>query len=210
MDTVKFTQMKDGDREDYVFLTAHETEYAAKTGDRLLGAMVDLDKSMSGYKITRLEHSLQAATRAWRDGADSDWIVSVLLHDIGDNYAPYNHGQYAAAVIAPFVREQCSWVVERHADFQLVFYGQYVGADPNKRQRYRDHPYYQDCVDFCEKWDQSSFDPNYPTESLQFFSPMVRTVFSRKAYDQDIIRPNESMPLYDPLAAQSRIGSLAL
>lgn len=90
MATVKFTAMKDGDREDYEFLTAHEVDYAAKTGERLLTALVQLDEGLSGYKITRLGHSLQAATRAWRDGADTDWIACALLHDIGDIYAPYN------------------------------------------------------------------------------------------------------------------------
>ena len=103
METVKFTHMKDGDREDYAFLNAHEMEYAAGTADRLLNAMVDLDKSMSGYKITRLGHSLQAATRAWKDGADIDWVVCALLHDIGDIYAPYNHDEYAATILRPFV-----------------------------------------------------------------------------------------------------------
>ena len=96
METVKFSQMKDGDREDYIFLTKHETEFAAKTADRLLDAMVDLDKSLSGYKVSRLGHSLQAATRASRAGADKDWVVAALLHDIGDIYAPYNHDEYAA------------------------------------------------------------------------------------------------------------------
>ncbi|MEI6098872.1 MAG: peptidase, partial [Alphaproteobacteria bacterium] len=91
MAAVKFTAMKDGDREDYEFLTIHETEYAAKTADRLLGALEQLDESLSGYQITRLGHSLQAATRAWMAGADVDWVVSALLHDIGDIYAPYNH-----------------------------------------------------------------------------------------------------------------------
>jgi predicted HD phosphohydrolase len=122
LETVKFTQMKDGDREDYAFLAEHETEFAAKTVDRLLDAMVDLDKSLSGYKITRLGHCLQAATKAWRAGADTDWVVAALLHDIGDIYAPYNHDEYAAAVIRPFVREQCAWVVEKHGDFQLLEY----------------------------------------------------------------------------------------
>ena len=101
MKTVKFTAMKDGDREDYEFLTAHEIDYAAKTGDRLLDALVQLDEGLSGYKITRLGHSLQAATRAWRDGADTDWIACALLHDIGDIYAPYNHDEYAAAILKP-------------------------------------------------------------------------------------------------------------
>ena len=120
MDHVKFTQMKDGDKDDYDFLTAHETEYTKGTADRLLKALVDLDESLSGYQITRLGHSVQSATRAWRDGADDDWVVSALLHDIGDIYAPYNHDEYAATIIRPFVREQCTWVVEKHGDFQMI------------------------------------------------------------------------------------------
>ena len=42
---------------------------------------------------------------------------------------------------------------------------------------------FRSCVDFCERWDQSSFDPAYPTEKLDFFVPMVREVFSRRAHD---------------------------
>jgi len=114
MKEVKFTQMKDGDEEDYNFLTKHEVEHTKGTADRLLKALVELDQSLSGYKVTRLGHSLQSATRAFHSGADIDWIVSALLHDIGDIYAPYNHDEYAASIIRPFVREQCTWVVEKH------------------------------------------------------------------------------------------------
>src|SRR5271169_4175112 len=121
METVISSQLKDGDREDYTFLTEHEKDFAAKTADRLLDAIVSLDKSLSGYKVTRLGHSLQTATRAWRAGDDKDWVVAALLHDIGDIYAPYNHDEYAATIIRPFVREQCSWVVEKHGDFQLLY-----------------------------------------------------------------------------------------
>ena len=46
MDHVKFTQMKDGDKEDYTFLTEHEVEFTKGTADRLLSAMVDLDLSL--------------------------------------------------------------------------------------------------------------------------------------------------------------------
>ena len=117
MENVKFTQMKDGDKEDYDFLTHHEVEHTKGTADRLLKALVELDEGLSGYKITRLGHSLQAATRAWNAGADIDWVVSALLHDIGDIFAPYNHDEYAATILKPFVREQCRWVVEKHGDF---------------------------------------------------------------------------------------------
>ena len=191
MKEVKFTQMKDGDEEDYNFLTKHEVEHTKGTADRLLKALVELDQSLSGYKVTRLGHSLQSATRAFHDGADIDWIVSALLHDIGDIYAPYNHDEYAASIIRPFVREQCTWVVEKHGIFQMLYYGQHVGSNPHKREKYKEHIYFQDCSDFCELWDQKSFDPSYNTNPIDFFAPMVNEVFARKPFDPLYIRPNE-------------------
>ena len=193
--TVNFTQMKDGTAEEYAFLTKNETEHAKGTADKLLQALVNLDEGLSGYKITRLGHSIQSATRAWRDGADIDWVVCALLHDIGDIYAPYNHDEYAAAILRPFVREQCSWCVQAHGDFQMVYYGHHVGGNPNKRDQFAGHIYFDDCALFCERWDQSSFDPDYDTLSIDFFAPMVREVFARPAYDPDVIRTGEREPL---------------
>ena len=193
--TVNFTQMKDGTAEEYAFLTKNETKHAKGTADKLLQALVNLDEGLSGYKITRLGHSIQSATRAWRDGADIDWVVCALLHDIGDIYAPYNHDEYAAAILRPFVREQCSWCVQAHGDFQMVYYGHHVGGNPNKRDQFAGHIYFDDCASFCERWDQSSFDPDYDTLSIDFFAPMVREVFARQAYDPDVIRAGEREPL---------------
>jgi len=196
MDKVAFTQMKDGTREEYEFLTRHEVEHTKGTADRLLKALVELDESLSGYRVTRLEHSLQSATRAFRDGADIDWIVSALLHDIGDIYAPYNHDEYAATILRPFVREQCSWCVEMHGDFQMVYYGHHVGGNPDKRDRYKGHAYFDDCAEFCERWDQSSFDPDYETMTIAFFRPMVEEVFERSPYDPNVIREGAREPLF--------------
>lgn len=195
MDQVKFTAMKDGDAEDYAFLTEHEIEYTRGTAERLLNALVSLDEGLSGYQVTRLGHSLQSATRAERDGADTDWIVSALLHDIGDIFAPYNHDEYAAAILRPFVREQCAWVVEKHGDFQLVYYGQHVGADPEKKRSHAGSPYFEDCETFCERWDQSSFDPAYDTLPLEHFADRVREVFARQPYDPAVIRAGERVAL---------------
>ncbi len=195
MDHVKFTAMKDGDKEDYDFLHPLEVDYASGTADRLLKALVSLDESMSGYQITRLGHSLQSATRAERDGADTDWVVSALLHDIGDIFAPYNHDEYAAAVLKPFVREQCTWVVEKHGDFQMLYYAHHVGADLSKREAYKGHIYYDDCAAFCERWDQSSFDPNYDSLPIEHFADRVHGVFARTPYDPAVIRAGEREPL---------------
>ena len=207
METVKFTQMKDGDREDYALLGELEHEYTKGTADRLLGALVSLDESLSGYQITRLGHSLQSATRAWRDGADEDWVVAALLHDIGDIFAPHNHDEYAATILKPFVREQVTWVVQTHADFQLAYFGHHVGADPNKRERHKGNPYFDDCAEFCERWDQSSFDPGYDHEPIEFFAPMVHNVFARTPYDATIMRPGERVPLVNPEMAASRAAA---
>lgn len=205
MDKVDFTQMKDGTKEEYEFLNALEIDHTKHTADRLLKALVELDESLSGYQITRLGHSLQSATRAWRDGADIDWVVSALLHDIGDIYAPYNHDEYAASILKPFVREQCKWVVETHGDFQMLYYGHHLdGFDQNKRDRHRGHPYFEDNEVFCERWDQASFDPEYDTLPITFFAPMVREVFDRPAYDPAIIRPGERVPLTDAETAKTR------
>ena len=204
MEKVKFTAMKDGDAEDYAFLTAHEVEYAAGTADRLLTALVALDEGLSGYQISRLGHSLQAATRAWRAGADEDWVVCALLHDIGDIYAPYNHDEYAAAILRPFVREQCAWVVEKHGDFQRLYYAHHTGGDKDAREAYRDHPCFDDCAQFCELWDQNSFDPGYGYEPIGFFRPMVEAVFARKAYDPAVIQAGVRAPLTDEFRARER------
>ena len=204
MDRVKFTAMKDGDREDYAFLTEHEIDFASGTAARLLDALVQLDESLSGYQVTRLGHSLQAATRAWRAGADADWVVAALLHDIGDIYAPYNHDEYAAAILRPFVREQVSWVVEKHGDFQRLYYAHHMGGDRNTREKYRDHPCFADCAAFCEMWDQNSFDPAYDTLPVAFFRPLVDAVFARRAYDPAVIRAGERVALTDAEVAAAR------
>ena len=65
--------------------------------------MEGLQSTLEGYKITRLEHSLQSATRALNDKANEEMIVAALLHDIGDELAPLNHSEYAASVLKPYV-----------------------------------------------------------------------------------------------------------
>ncbi|MDP2738754.1 MAG: HD domain-containing protein [Pseudorhodobacter sp.] len=204
MEKVKFKQMKDGDKADYEMLEENERSFAAGTADRLLAALVELDASLSGYQVTRLGHSLQTATRAWRAGADDDWVVSALLHDIGDIYAPYNHDEYAASILRPFVREQCAWVVEKHADFQMLYYGHHVGGNREKRDRWLGNPYFDDCAYFCEYWDQSSFDPDYSNLPVEFFAPMVRAVFARKPHDADHVRPGFRAPMADPERGKTR------
>jgi len=174
--------MKNGTKEEYLFLEKHEKNYVSKTADRILKYMSGLTKTLEGYPISRLEHSLQSATKALKAGEDEEMIVASLLHDIGDELAPMNHSEYAAAILKPYVSEKTHWIVERHGEFQAFYYAHHLGGDRNKREKYKDHKYYQATIDFCEKYDQGCFDPNYKSLPLEHFEPMVRRIFSRKPY----------------------------
>ncbi len=171
--------MDEGTREDYDLVFEVEDENIAAQADRVM-TWLDMMDVETVYGVTRLGHALQSATRAEADGADEETIVCALLHDIGDIIAPANHSQAAAALLKPYVSEKNAWVIEHHGLFQGYYYFHHFDKDPNTRDRYKDHPYYQDCVDFCERWDQCSFDPDYPTKPLSYFEPMVRRLFAKQ------------------------------
>lgn len=182
MKTVRFTRMADGTQEDYQLLSQLEEQFTQALPDRLLHALDELRHSFSGYQVSRYEHSLQSATRAYRDGQDEEYVVAALLHDIGDALAPYTHGEMVAAILKPYVREEICWVVKYHGLFQMYYYAHHYGQDRNGRDQYRDHPHYHACAQFCEKYDQNCFDPAYDSLPVTFFEPMVRRVFAAPRY----------------------------
>lgn len=186
-ETVSFRQMKDGTREDYLLLERQEDAYLTGLPDRLFAALGKLETALQGYQISRYQHSLQTATRALRDGADTELVVAALLHDIGDDLAPYDHAAVAAAVLRPYVRAEVTWIVEQHGLFQSYYYAHHYGKNRNLRDQFRAHKWFDACAAFCERWDQSSFDPDYRTEPLSRFEPLVREIFSRKAHDPQIV-----------------------
>jgi predicted HD phosphohydrolase len=189
---VSFRRMEDGTREDYELLERGERVYVRALPERVMAALQKLDHSLPGYPVSRLGHSLQAATRALRDGADDELIVAALIHDIGDDLAPYNHSEVAAGIIRPYVRPEVTWIVEQHGLFQTYYYAHHTGGDRNARERFRDHPWYQACKDFCADWDQCSFDPDYATEPLGTFESRLREIFSRPPHDPRYVgRPVE-------------------
>ena len=179
---VSFTQMKDGTAEDYELLGVIETEELKTFPDRVLGWLRTMEDS-AGYQVSRLQHSLQAATRAHRAGEDEETVVCTLLHDIGDHLAPANHSEVAAAVLRPYVSDKNYWIVKHHGVFQGFYYFHHLGQDRNARERWKSHPYYQATVDFCENYDQCSFDPDYDSFSLEFFEPMVRRILDESRLD---------------------------
>ena len=181
--TVGFRQMKDGTREDYLLLERLEQAYCNELPGRIVAGLRKLGDGLQGYPVSRLTHSLQSATRAERDGADQELVIAALVHDIGDDLAPHHHGAVAAAILKPYVRPEVTWIVEHHGLFQTYYFAHHYGQDRNGRERFRGHPWFDACAHFCERWDQSSFDPDYPAESLEHFMPALIEIFTRKPFD---------------------------
>ena len=182
MKTVNFTEMKNGSKEDYKLLEKFEKKFERQTGNRILNYLSKQKSTLEGYKITRLEHSLQAATRAFKNKESNEMIVATLLHDIGDDLAPMNHSQYAASILRPYVSDRTYWIILHHGLFQTYYSAHHLGRDRNSREKFKNHKYYQDTIDFCEQYDQCSFDPNYKSKSLSDFAPLVKEIFSRDPY----------------------------
>jgi predicted HD phosphohydrolase len=178
-----FTAMRDATQEDYQAIGRHAGSFFAGLPGRILTHLRILSTDTGGYAVDRLTHSLQTATRAQRDGRDDEYVVCALVHDIGDTLASANHADLAATILQPFVSEKNCWIVRHHAIFQGYYYFHHFGLDRNKRDQFREHEWWRDCAEFCEKYDQNSFDPAYETLPLEAFEPALRELFSvpRKA-----------------------------
>lgn len=175
---VQFTAMADGTAAEFQLVDRVEEEAAADLVDRLVTHLGLLHDQPTAFRVTRYEHSLQSATRALRDGADERTVVAALLHDIGDTLAPFNHSALAAAILRPYVGEKLAWIVEHHGWFQGWWFFHHTGGDRNARERFRGHPWFDAAHDFCERWDQCAFDPDYDTLPIEAFEPMMRRVFA--------------------------------
>lgn len=177
--TAQFHTMTEGTQEDWDIIMTHMRPFAASGGARVLDHLRLLKGDCGGFAVDRLEHCLQTATRAHRDGRAEDYVVMALLHDIGDTLGAYNHPDIAAAILKPFVSEELHWIVQHHGIFQGNNFFHYVGLDRDMRDQFADHPYYAATVEFIDKYDCPAFDPDYDSEPLEFFEPMVMRLFEK-------------------------------
>ena len=174
-----FTEMATSTQEDWNKILAAYGPFLNDLPRRIIEGLKALEGDFGGFPVDRLTHCLQTATRAERDGRDEEYIVCALVHDIGDTLAPLNHGELAAAMLKPYVSDENYWVVKHHTTFQGKYYFDKTGGDPDSREKYRSSPHFDACAEFCEKYDQNSFDPDYDTLPLEHFIPALKSVFSR-------------------------------
>lgn len=174
----RFTALADSTAEDWAIVKGHWTPYLAGLADRVVAHLQLLADDHGGFPVSRLEHCLQTATRAVRAGRSEDYVVCALLHDIGDTLAPAAHADLAATILKPYVSEADHWMVAHHGVFQLYYHGQFWGLDRDAREVFRGHEHFERTAEFCELFDQSSFDPGYASLPLESFRPMLQRVLS--------------------------------
>ncbi|MGI8491175.1 MAG: HD domain-containing protein [Acidimicrobiales bacterium] len=173
-----FKAFHDSTAEDWAIIMPQLNVTQSFVPDQVLGLLRLLERDHGGFPVSRLEHSLQTATRAERDGRDEEYVLCALLHDIGDTLAPFNHPAIASAILKPFVSEANHWMVDKHGIFQGYYFWHHIGGDRNERDKYRDSPYFDYTAEFCAKYDEVAFDSDYRSEPLEHFEPLVRSLLA--------------------------------
>ena len=191
----RYTSLSSATASDFSLQDAAFEEVAKSQADRVLALLRAETGGTFLHELDLLEHSLQSASRAYRDGADEELVVVALLHDIGEVLCPGNHGEVAAGLLRPYIRAENHWLLLHHEVYQAHYYADAMNTrssetggdnaamiDPDLRDRFKDHPCHAHTVAFCEKYDQVSFDPDYESLPLEFFEPMVRRIFAREPW----------------------------
>ena len=171
--------MTEGTQEDWSIIAEHAKSFNKGLAKRVLQHLELLDGDLWWFPNRPLAtFPPDRRPRAHRDGRDEEYVVCALLHDIGDTLGSMNHPDVAAAILKPFVSEANHWMVANHGAFQGYYFFEYLGLDKNMREQFKDSPHYEYTAQFCHIYDQAAFDPDYESEPLGFFVPMVERVFA--------------------------------
>src|SRR5438309_1324025 len=176
-----FTRMDQGKIEDWMAIGQAVTIRQADMPAMIKSMLGKLEEQVDGFAVNQLQHGLQTATRAARDGAPEEMIVAALCHDIGKVISVENHPAIAAEILKPYVSWETYEIIRTHQDFQGRHYYALMGKDPEARGQYATEPWYELACVFTDGWDQTSFDPAYDTLPLSHFEPMIDRVFAAPA-----------------------------
>lgn len=180
---IETAELDDVTADDWALLNRQRRPFYAQEQGRQVLRLLETSKhdASFGYQINNYRHCLQAATLAHRAGEDEETVVAALLHDVGFVLCPDSHAAFAACLLASYVSERTHWMLRHHTIFQHVHLaGVHDPAfDPDERERWRGHHYFEWTAAFVDRYDQRAICPNYDSAPLDFFVPMVERVFAR-------------------------------
>lgn len=177
---MSFTRMDQSTAEDWMKIGGEVAKRQATMPQTIKNMLFALADQVDGFAIDQLQHALQTATRAARDGASEELIVAALCHDIGKVISVINHPAIAAEILKPYVAPETYEIVRTHQDFQGKHYYEHFGMDANLRKNHEQQPWFELAKKFTDEWDQAAFDPDYDTLPLEHFEPMIDRVFSKE------------------------------
>lgn len=170
--------MDQGKPEDWMQIGQAVAQRQSTMPSIIKAMLARLEEQVDGFAVNQLEHGLQTATRAMRDGASEEMIVAALCHDIGKVISVENHPAIAAEILKPYVSRETYEIIRTHQDFQGRHYYALMGKDPEARRLYADEPWFDMARRFTDEWDQTAFDPEYDTLPLSHFEPMIERLFA--------------------------------
>ena len=176
---MSFTRMDQSSAEDWMKIGGEVAKRQSGMPATIKSMLAQLADQVDGFAIDQLQHALQTATRAARDGASEELIVAALCHDIGKVISVINHPAIAAEILKPYVSPETYEIVRTHQDFQGKHYYEYFGMDSNLRKNHEQQAWFELAKKFTDEWDQTAFDPDYDTLPLEYFEPMIDRVFSK-------------------------------
>jgi predicted HD phosphohydrolase len=175
--------MDQGSVEDWMVIGGQCAERQSRMPVTIKSMLRRLEEQVDGFAINQLQHGLQTATRALRDGASEEMVVAALCHDIGKVISIENHPAIAAEILKPYVSQETYEIIRTHQDFQGKHYYALIGRNPDARRNYENEPWFELAKKFTDEWDQTSFDPAYDTLPFEHFEPMVDRIFSKKLFE---------------------------
>jgi predicted HD phosphohydrolase len=178
----------------------YPTPQAVLTLLRLLGGCYAADER---GRVDTLTHSLQAATRAERGGADDALVAAALCHDMGKLFSVAQHDRVGAQLLSGFVPPPVVQVVRHHVHLTASHWD---AGQRGQRTRYRRAAWYAVAAEFVDDWDVPSFDPGYPTEPLEHFEPLVDEVFAQKRWPEPKRLPAPLEPWRAHIDTVRRLG----
>jgi predicted HD phosphohydrolase len=135
-----------------------------------------------GYSVNIYQHCLQTATRMLRDNLPAEDIVVGLLHDIGYMVCPSAHGDFSAILLRPYISDKNYWMLQHHEIFQQVHFHDLDEINPDEREQWRGHPYFEWTEKFVADYDQKAINFDEEILPIEVFEPMVIRLFRYPEY----------------------------
>lgn len=168
----------------------------------------------NGEAVDQLQHALQCAALARKEGREPEVVVAALLHDVGRSPVALrdlrdagvrgsDHGYLAGVWLRPLVGERVAWLAEQHVPAKRYLVAtdpayERVLSDTSRRtlerqggpmtreeiEDFERHPNYQDAVEL-RYWDDLGKDPDVEVPPLEDYEEDLRAVIAVSAKEFD-------------------------